>query len=370
MPRWRISSVFYGAKLDHLRASCYALPRKVGDLAERFHIAEWYGRPFLELTEEERVDFARHRVGGSALTKAEVERLIVLEEKEVGGDLTHSETERLAVLRDKLDRQRREEKPCPFRTDTAHPTCTKPGGVCSFQLLSDEGGEIHAVEGERGMVRAMCPYRFHQGNTVFRHIGDKLLNDPEPRQLGEVGFLESTGNLDSDPGADVGYIDMILVSPRPQPAMPLRWAPVEIQAVYFSGREMGIEFRHIAATNGELSMPQAGRRPDYRSSGPKRLMPQLQIKVPTLRRWGKKMAVVVDVPFFKSMGEMRTVDEVSNADIVWYLVDFPRPQHGAHRELIVVEELYTTLESAIEGLTGGVPVSLDEFEGRIEDKIG
>ena len=82
------------------------------------------------------------------------------------------------------------------------------------------------------------------------------------------------------------------------------------------------------------------------------------------------MAVVVDLPFFKSMGEMRTVDHVSNADIVWYLVDFPRPQHGAHRELVVVEKRYTTLESAIEGLTGGVPVSLDEFEGRIEEKIG
>lgn len=339
-------------------------------MAERFHIAEWYGRPLLELTDAERVDFARHRVGGSALTKGEIDRLVALEEKEVGGDLTPAETDRLAVLRGKLDEQHFNEKPCPFRTDTAHPTCTKPGGVCSFQLYSDNGGQVQAVGGERGMVRAMCPYRFHQGNTVFRQIGDKLLDDPGPKQLGEVGFLESTGNLDSDPGADVGYIDMILVSPRPQPALPLKWAPVEIQAVYFSGREMGIEFRHMIATDGALSMPQAGRRPDYRSSGPKRLMPQLQIKVPTLRRWGKKMAVVVDVPFFKSMGEMRTVEEVSNADIVWFLVDFPRPQHGAHRELIVVDTLYTTLQSAIEGLTGGVPVSLDHFEGRIENKIG
>jgi hypothetical protein len=338
-------------------------------LTERFHIAEWYGRPFLELTDEERVDFACHRVGGSALTKAEADRLLALQDKEVGGSLTTAEIDRLAVLRGKLEQQLINEKPCPIRTDTAHPTCTKPGGVCSFQLYSDDGGQVHPVGGERGMVRAMCPYRFHQDNTVFRHIGDTLLADQNPRQLGEVGFLESTGNLDSDPGADVGYIDMILVSPRTQPDLPLKWAPVEIQAVYFSGREMGIEFRHIIATHGALSMPQAGRRPDYRSSGPKRLMPQLQIKVPTLRRWGKKMAVVVDVPFFRSMGDMRTVDEVSNADIVWFLVDFPRSHHGEHRELVVVDELYTTLESAIEGLTGGVPVSLDEFERRIEAKI-
>lgn len=356
--------------LDCPRASCYSSEnRKAEGLAERFHIAEWYGRPFLELTDADRRELAVHKVGGSALKKAEVTRLIALEAKEVEGTLTLKEIQRLAVLRGMLDEQHQNEQPCPFRTDSTHPTCTKPGGVCSLQLLSDEGGQVHALPGERGMVRALCPYRFHQDNTVFRHIGERLLGNSNPRQMGEVGFLESTGNLDSEPGADVGYIDMILVSPRPQAEFPLQWAPVEIQAVYFSGKEMGIEFRHITETQGVVSMPKEARRPDYRSSGPKRLMPQLQIKVPTLRRWGKKMAIVVDVPFFRSMGEMRTVEEVSNADIVWFLVDFPRPQHGAYRELIVVEEFYTTLEAAIEGLTGGVPVSLDEFEGRIEDKV-
>lgn len=339
-------------------------------MTERFHIAEWYGRPFLELTDAERLQLADHRVGGSAMKKDEISRLIALENKLATELLSDREAQRLDVLRNKLAEQNRNEQVCPFRTDSIYPTCTKPGGVCSLQLISDEGGMISEVQGERGKVRALCPYRFHQSNTVFRHIGERLLGDAEPEQMGEVGFLESTGNLDSAAGADVGYIDMILVSPRPAPEFPLNWAPVEIQAVYFSGKEMPIEFRHIRDTGGALAMPREARRPDYRSSGPKRLMPQLQIKVPTLRRWGKKMAVVVDVPFFRSMGEMRTVTDVSNADIVWFLVDFPRPQHGAHRELVVVEELYTTLESAIEGLTGGVPVSLDHFEARIEDKIG
>lgn len=339
-------------------------------MTERFHIAEWYGRPFLELTDAERLELAEHKVGGSAMKKDEIARLIALEAKEAATPLTNQEDARLAVLRNKLEQQKQNEQPCPFRTDSLYPTCTKPGGVCSLQLLSDDNGQIAEVHGERGKVRAMCPYRFHQNNTVFRHVGEQLLDDPDPKQMGEVGFLESTGNLDSAAGADVGYIDMILASPRAGPEFPLKWAPVEIQAVYFSGKEMPIEFRHIRDNAGALSMPQEARRPDYRSSGPKRLMPQLQIKVPTLRRWGKKMAVVVDLPFFRSMGEMRTVSEVSNADIVWFLVDFPRPPHGAHRELVVVEQLYTTLESAIEGLTGGVPVSLNHFEGRIEDKIG
>lgn len=337
-------------------------------MTERFHIAEWYGRPFLELTDDERMALSVHKVGGSAMTRPEIERLVTLEDKESDGSLSERELARLAALRAKLDEQWQNEQPCPFRTDSPHPVCSKPGGVCSLQLVSDATGKVEEVSGERGLVRALCPYRFHQNDTAFRYIGDRLLHDAAPGKMGEVGFLESTGNLDSPAGADVGYIDMILVSPRPAPDYPLSWAPVELQAVYFSGKEMPIEFRHIRDTGGALSMPLEARRPDYRSSGPKRLMPQLQIKVPTLRRWGKKMAVVVDVPFFQSMGKMRPVSDLSNADIVWFVVDFPRPLHGGHRELAIVKEVYTTLESAIEGLTGGVPISLEEFERRIETK--
>jgi hypothetical protein len=37
-----------------------------------------------------------------------------------------------------------------------------------------------------------------------------------------------------------------------------------------------------------VPFPAVQRRPDFRSSGPKRLMPQLQIKVPTISRWGRR----------------------------------------------------------------------------------
>lgn len=138
--------------------------------------------------------------------------------------------------------------------------------------------------------------------------------------------------------------------------------------MYFSGKEMSIEFKALAESGGVATMPLEGRRPDYRSSGPKRLMPQLQIKVPTLRRWGKKMAVVVDTSFFESMGRMEEVNELSNCDIVWCLVDFVRRDNGRPFTLTVKREVYTTLERAIEGLTGGIPVSLEEFEARVIGK--
>ena len=338
-------------------------------MAERFHIAEWYGRPFLDLTARERVQCAQHKVGQHTMTKAQISRLTYLQEKALDSGLSQSEQARLNVLSALLDQQWQGEKPCPFRTDTQHPTCTKPGGVCSLRLYSDDDGQIKAVEGERGLVRALCPYRFHQSNTVVRHIGTRLLDDPLPLQAGEVGFLESTGNLDSAPGEDVGRIDMILVAGNRPLDAELKWCAVEIQAVYFSGHKMAIEFRDIEKSQGAASMPKKSRRPDYRSCGPKRLMPQLQIKVPTLRRWGKKMAIVVDRAFFLSMGKMKKVEALSNCDVVWFLVDFVRVDGLGQLQLQVTEEFGTTLESAIEGLTAGTPVSLEEFQQRVGGKI-
>ena len=196
-----------------------------------------------------------------------------------------------------------------------------------------------------------------------------MLNDPDPIRAGEVGFLESTGNLDSDPGEDVGRIDMILVKSNGAPGSPMDWVAVEVQAVYFSGKKMSIEFDYLRKTHGKLSMAREKRRPDYRSSGVKRLMPQLQTKVPTLRRWGKKMAVIVDAPFFYSMGSMNRETHMSNADIVWLLVDFVEDPTGERYRLEVIEEFYTTLESASLGLTGGVPLAQDAFEERILTKV-
>ncbi|AAV94348.1 hypothetical protein KQ247_13935 [Ruegeria pomeroyi] len=335
---------------------------------ERFHIAEWYGNPFHRLGDWDRVRLAQHKVGGATMSKAEIDRLVVLEDKAVTEALTSRESDRLSVLRDKLTRQQAEEIPCPFRPDTPNATCTKPGGVCSIRVYRGEKNRVEPITGERGRLRALCPWRFHQDGKAFSEVGKRLLNDPDPIKAGEVGFLESSGNLDSDPGEDVGRIDMILVKSNGVEGAPMDWVAVEVQAVYFSGKKMSIEFDHLIKTQGKISMAREKRRPDYRSSGVKRLMPQLQTKVPTLRRWGKKMAVVVDAPFFYSMGEMARERDVSNADIIWFLADFKEDLNGGGFKLEIVEEFYTTLESATLGLTGGTPVSQGDFEARIRAK--
>ena len=40
------------------------------------------------------------------------------------------------------------------------------------------------------------------------------------------------------------------------------------------------------------------------------------------------MAVVVDVPFFNSLGPMEDAGHISNSDIVWCVVDYGETEEG------------------------------------------
>lgn len=312
------------------------MDRKFKELTPRFGIGEWFGDNLIQLSGHERQHHASE------------------------------------VLKPKKDRKA---QPCPFQARKQGAVCSKDGGVCSLRLYSydvhpDNGRATGVpVSGKQGELRATCPYRFHEDLEIFRWVGETILGDPEPMLVGEVGFLEASASTDSEGGDDVGRIDMVLVSSKTSAGAPMDWAALEIQAVYFSGNAMRGEFEAFADNAVDwVIFPTGRRRPDYRSSGPKRLMPQLQIKVPTLRRWGKKMAVVVDRAFFDSIGEMDNVADISNADIAWFIVRFEEVE-GEKRTRIVRDEVrFTTLERSVEGLTGGKPVALSIFENRISGK--
>jgi len=151
------------------------------------------------------------------------------------------------------------------------------------------------------------------------------------------------------------------------------WCALEIQSVYFSGAAMSREFNFLKSWNGHgLPPPQGRRHPDFRSSGPKRLMPQLQTKVPTISRWGRKMAVVVDLPFWESLSPMEEVDDVSNCDVAWFVLRFdPSGDEEKPRRLALARHSvhFTTLSRAVEGLTAGKPVSRSKFEQDIRRKL-
>jgi len=164
----------------------------------------------------------------------------------------------------------------------------------------------------------------------------------------------------------IGRIDNVLVHPSKDP---LDWCAVELQAVYFSGKSMRNEFKLLAEAETEaLPFPAKHRRPDWRSSGPKRLLPQLQTKVPTIRTWGKKMAVVIDETFFSSLVALDRERHLSNAEIAWFVVGYEPTARGwklAPREVVL-----TKLEASVKSLTGGVPLSKEKFEEQLRFKLG
>lgn len=250
--------------------------------------------------------------------------------------------------------------PCPHKANGAN--CHKKGGICSLISYEDEAGQVMVV----GSPITTCPSRFLENNLVFEWVGQTVLGVSSPKIVSEVSFLMGIGPSESEPEDEVGRIDKVLVDVRGQD---LKWCALEMQAVYFSGQKMESDFVLMREWKGPgLPFPSRIRRPDFRSSGPKRLMPQLQIKVPTLRRWGKKMAVVVDQAFAESLWPMRRVGHISNADIIWFIVTYGDVQEGRH-QLPKHDVLMTTLEDAVEGLTGGVPVTLDAFETSIREKL-
>jgi hypothetical protein len=344
---------------------------KPAELTRRFGIAEWYGESFVALDRSARKELAEFVPDKrKRLSKAERDRLGELEVLAASGALGEVEAMRLSTLRRKKTEEMETNRRCPFRGSDKDAICTKDGGVCSLRLYERTGSAVVPITGDRSAIRALCPQRFHEANAVSTWVGEVLLGSSTPTIAREVGFLESEETVDGAGGEDVGRLDMILTRSDLPKDHPMQWCALEIQAVYFSGREMAKDFRAIAADPGDgLIWPTEIRRPDYRSSAPKRLMPQLQIKVPTLRRWGKKMAVVVDRAFFDSMGKMDTVEDSSNADIAWFIVDFRYVEAKKRFELARGDVVFTTLDEAVGGLTGGKPVSQSEFEKRILEKL-
>jgi hypothetical protein len=218
----------------------------------RFGIGEWYGRSFVHLSAEERRFYSSIQL---------------------------------------LPKDEKPPQPCPFLSEGGKIVkCWKPGGICSLRSYhkNAESGEV-SLDPRGSTIRTTCPSRFEEAGTIYRWIGQEILGDGKAVAVGETPFLERTPalqTLNATTLRKVGRIDNVLVVPGSDP---LHWCPVEKQAVYFSGEKMGLEFSSMLGPSSVgLPFPLRNRRPDYRSSGPKRLLPQLEIKVPTLSTWGKE----------------------------------------------------------------------------------
>ena len=288
-------------------------------MRQRFGIAEWYGRPFGSLDVADRHEFAE----------------IALDR---GG----------------------EPPPCPFQPH--RPVCRKRGGVCSIQSYSE--GADGRIGSPVGPPVITCPRRFEEGSMLARWLADIVGFDANRIQVAsEVPFLRSTAT-----GKAAGKIDMV-VAERSQGAV--NWYGLEIQAVYFSGEGMDLEFRALHDDSAaDPPFPSAIRRPDWRSSSAKRLMPQLQIKGPTLRRWGTKLAVAVDRPFFDSIGGSgeNPARSLSEGDVIWLVPELRRFPDGSLR-LVRGHWEALTLEDTSEKLLAAETMKKEDFDRSLETKL-
>jgi hypothetical protein len=175
-------------------------------------------------------------------------------------------------------------QPCPFKVAAPGefaPRCNKKGGVCSLRVLEQSADGRAEGKGEPVVT---CPSRFLEGNLVAEWVGETLLGTSRQVVISELPFL--MGEIQAEEGEEdaVGKIDEVLANAE---GGTLRWCALEFQALYFSGKTMENDFKRMRDWAGPgVPFPAVQRRRDFRSSGPKRLMPQLQIKVPTVSRWG------------------------------------------------------------------------------------
>ena len=289
-------------------------------MSPRYGIAEWFGRPFLGLKPAE-----RQRLAQAALRR------------------THAIP------------------PCPFRSNRS--PCSKPGGVCSLQRYEkDDDGRIKNM-GTGGPV-IVCPTRFEQEQLLGRWLAEIVGFDPgQARMAREVPFMQAANTSKA-----AGKIDFIVAQDS---GGELRWYGLEVQAVYFSGRGMDSEFERLQDDEHHSPpFPNAIRRPDWRSSSAKRLLPQLQIKAPTLRRWGSKIAVAVDRPFFDAVGgaSAEPSQDLNEGDVIWMVPQLAPVDAGGY-ELQRGHWEVLTLEDTAEKLKAARTVQRASFEQELRGKL-
>ncbi|NKC14396.1 MAG: hypothetical protein GKR94_20110 [Gammaproteobacteria bacterium] len=232
--------------------------------------------------------------------------------------------------------------PCPFQP--GHPPCRKRGGVCSIQA---EGGEPAIV----------CPRRFEQNNLLPVWLA-RVAGFERVYAAREVPFMRNP-----DTGKAAGRIDLIVAG---DPGAS-KWYGLEVQAVYFSGRGMESEFEALLAHDGPVPpAPTEFRRPDWRSSSAKRLMPQLEVKAPTLGRWGTKLAVAIDWPFFAAIGgkSANPSQDLNDGDIIWLV-----PRMGDDFRLCEHHFEVLSLEASSRKLLAAETVKRQEFEDALRSRL-
>jgi hypothetical protein len=253
-------------------------------------------------------------------------------------------------------RAAREARFCRFRNSR----CTKssktdPIGICS---LSDV---THAA--------SLCPVRFLENGVIFQDAARLAFGaDSEFAIFPEIRILEieppsRKSEEEKQKIKKIGKVDFVLG--HVLNGAVTDFAALEVQAAYFSGLETRSALKYFLA-HENFGGYSTFRRPDFRSSAQKRLIPQLQLKVPVFRRWGKKFFVVVDTPFFKSLPEFRSTTQ-SNSELTWLVCPIEKVRQTF--ELCRTEPYFSQWDDVSNALREGRAPDPAEIVAELQGKL-
>ncbi len=310
-----------------------ATPRALS-ASEKWGPSEWFGNPILGVTKAERLHLAQDAL----LPAADANR------------------------------------PCPHLTALTGLDwrCSKPGGLCAVQRYARNGAGGVSLTGDQV---AICPSRI-VSKAVLGAIAKTVLGPTVDAVLvKEVPYSVSlTKTLKNGEPASAGRIDWLLVDV----ANPKRFCAVETQSVYMSGKTQDTTFQAFVDAMGDMAMPPLYRHPDYKSSVPKRLAPQLESKARHLSSTSRKTVVLVDefvranmsllheVPVpaaYSADPEKAAKHKLNSCEVVFAIVSL------SGGSLAVTEYLYCSIEAARAALNAVAAMSHADFESVVQSLV-
>lgn len=281
--------------------------------------------------------------------------------------LAMSQAHRLAIAKAALLPQQQAKQPCPYLSAVTGNAllCSKQGGVCSVQRYSNGATGAISLAGHKV---AICPSRL-VSKDVLNAIATKVLGVSTGTFLvKEVPYSVSlTKTLKGGEPAAAGRIDWLLVDG----SNPARFCAVETQSVYMSGKSQDSTFAAFVKSSGAMAMPPDYRHPDYKSSVPKRLAPQLESKARHLSSTSRKTVVLVDEFVRANMSTLQEISvpqafandpvkaekhKLNGCEVIFAIVSLNTGK------LTIVEYLYCTVTAAKDALSAVSAMSHQDFE--------
>jgi len=213
---------------------------------------------------------------------------------------------------------------------------------------------------------AICPSRLLSSNLT--QILPMLLDMQDPLLLNEVSVPSSNGGK-------AFQIDLVLVD-LVDPTTKI--AAIEVQAVYTTGGGLGEQLNALSQT-GTISSDCKTIGIDWRSSGAKRLLPQIDAEWNVFTNAGIRLCILAqanlfpmlppDLPRANHIGESRFRNSLGSDKIVVAVVEDPGDPRSSHRPFEQITFVAATYQQVRDALMAGTQTTPELVLAAIEKNV-